>query len=438
MLGEGGNDIFVGSEGEDHFDGDFGFDWTTFKNDTLGVTADMVVSDIIEPPVAPSNAGILDRYAFVEGLSGSARADHLRGDDADAVDIAAGGSQGSVLTQAGIDLIDGLQELLGDGVTAFGSGNIILGGSGSDMIEGRGGDDLIDGDRWLNVRISIRNPATDEEWASADSMVGEVVRTDPLAPANITGPLHLLMLNGIVNPGQLQAVREILQGSDNFDTAVFSGLQSEYGVFIGDDGTVTVVDNVVGRDGTDKLISIERLQFSDSTRVLVEDLNEEPVGAPIIVGTPAEGSELRVQTLPVLNGPDILVGVTDADNPGLGAIPGPFNLVWQAETVAGSGIFEDIVLEGGDKAATASGNSFIVPDGLEGLAIRVKVIYQDAHGVFEMAFSEPTGAVTNVDPAPVAALPVEFRDGKRWRPLHQVRPAVHPGSNQDLRAAFGR
>ena len=348
------------------------------------------------------------------------------------------GAQGSVLTQAGIDLIDGLQELLGDGVTAFGSGNIILGGSGSDIIEGRGGDDIIDGDRWLNVRISIRNPATNEEWASADSMVGEVVRTDPLAPANITGPLHLLMLNGIVNPGQLQAVREILQGSDNFDTAVFSGLQSEYGVFIGDDGTVTVVDNVVGRDGTDKLISIERLQFSDSTRVLVEDLNEEPVGGPIIVGTPAEGSELRVQTLPVLNGPDILVGVTDADNPGLGAITGPFNLVWQAETVAGSGIFEDIVLEGGDKAATASGNSFIVPDGLEGLAIRVKVIYQDAHGVLEMAFSEPTGAVTNVDPAPVAALPVEFCDGKRWRPLHQVRPAVHPGSNQDLRAAFGR
>ena len=40
-------------------------------------------------------------------------------------------------------------------MTSFGSGNIILGGEGSDIIEGRGGDDLIDGDKWLNVRISV-------------------------------------------------------------------------------------------------------------------------------------------------------------------------------------------------------------------------------------------------------------------------------------------
>ena len=41
-------------------------------------------------------------------------------------------------------------------MTSFGAGNIILGGDGSDIIEGRGGDDLIDGDAWLNVRISVR------------------------------------------------------------------------------------------------------------------------------------------------------------------------------------------------------------------------------------------------------------------------------------------
>ena len=68
------------------------------------------------------------------------------------------GAQGSVLTN--IALIDGLQELLdtffGTPVTSFGSGNIILGGSGSDIIEGRGGDDLLDGDQWLNVRVSVR------------------------------------------------------------------------------------------------------------------------------------------------------------------------------------------------------------------------------------------------------------------------------------------
>ena len=144
ILGEGGDDIFVGSDGEDHFDGGSGFDWASYKFDPRGVTADMLVSDLIEPPVAPSNAGILDRFASVEGLSGSAFADVLRGDDADAAEIAAPARTGSVLTNIG--LIDGLQELLGAGVTSFGAGNIILGGDGSDIIEGRGGNDIIDGD----------------------------------------------------------------------------------------------------------------------------------------------------------------------------------------------------------------------------------------------------------------------------------------------------
>ena len=154
FIGEGGDDIMVGGEGEDHFDGGSGFDWGTYKFDRFGVTVDMLVSDLFEPPVAPSNAGILDRFAFTEGLSGSAFGDFLRGDDAEAADIAVAGAQGSVLTN--IALINGLQDFLGAGVTSFGSGNIILGGSGSDIIEGRGGDDLIDGDQWLNVRVSVR------------------------------------------------------------------------------------------------------------------------------------------------------------------------------------------------------------------------------------------------------------------------------------------
>ena len=95
----------------------------------------------------------------------------LRGDNADALTIPTAGAQGSVLTNIG--LISGLQDFLGAGVTSFGSGNIIFGGDGSDIIEGRGGNDLIDGDLWLNVRISVRANAdgTGAEIDSADSMV---------------------------------------------------------------------------------------------------------------------------------------------------------------------------------------------------------------------------------------------------------------------------
>ena len=264
--GEGGDDIMVFSDGEDHFGGGGGFDWASYKFDRLGVSADLNVNDLIEPPVAPSNQGILDRFADVEGLSGSAFSDMLRGDDATAEDIDIAGPLNGVLTRIG--LIDGLQDLLGAGVTSFGSGNIILGGDGSDILEGRGGDDLIDGDRMLNVRVSVRDPNDPNvEIRSVDSLA-------ELIPD---------MLAGTINPGQLQIVREILPGSGgfNFDTAVFTGNQADYTVVINDNGTplvfsddiVTVTDNVADRDGIDRLTHIERLQFNDSTRVLVEGLN---------------------------------------------------------------------------------------------------------------------------------------------------------------------
>ena len=153
-------------------------------------------------------------------------------------------------------------------VTAFTTGNIILGGDGSDIIEGRGGDDLIDGDRWLNVRISVRaghdaNGPTGGEIYTADSM------TDPTLMHN--------MLNGVWNPGQLQIVREILTASGpDFDTAFFAGNIGDYDPIdgIGTD-VVTVTDTVAARDGIDRLTGIERLQFGDNTTfVLVDGLEQ--------------------------------------------------------------------------------------------------------------------------------------------------------------------
>ena len=403
-IAEGGDDIMVGSDGEDHFDGGSGFDWATFQFDRFGVKSDMNVSDLVEPPVAPSNAGIMDRFAFTEGMSGSALADILRGDDADAVEILAAGPQGSVLTN--IALINGLQEFLGAGVTSFGSGNIILGGDGSDMLEGRGGNDLIDGDRTLSVRISVReNPdGTGAEIRSVYSM-------KDLVPD---------MLAGAINPGQLVAVREILPGSGafNFDTAMFHDVRANYSVVTDANGTTVVTHNAVTRpgdtrfdNGIDRLTNIERLQFSDQALVLTPGLNAEPVGQLTILdaatnaadNTPAIGQLLRVSAL----------GVTDGDNVSptnpTGAITGPVSYIWQFEEIPGSGIFRDIVTEGGDKPSTADSATFRVTPDLAGLAIRVRAIYQDGHDVLESASSTPTAPVTGV--ATLAPPPVTLPDG---------------------------
>ena len=397
-LGEGGDDIVIGTEGPDKHKLASGFDWVTFKNDQFGVNADMFKNAFNDVPLPASSASVGSRFAQVEGLSGSQHADILRGDDADALQIAVAGATGSVLTN--LDLVTGLRAFLGtaaagpDGVTGtaddqFGAGNIILGGDGGDLIEGRGGNDVIDGDRWLNVRISVRaNPdGTGAEIASFDSMA-------PLVP---------LMLNGTYNPGQLQIVREILTApGPDFDTAVFSGARANYTVStVAGVTTVTHVDATapdgIGIDGVDRLTNIERLQFADQSQVLVPGLNAEPVGQVTILDatntpddSPAVGQVLRAS----------IAGVTDGDNPA-GSISGPVSYIWQFERVPGSGRFEDISTNLAPRGApSAIGPTFTVTADLEGLAVRVKAHYQDAHGVLETVFSAPTAVVAAGTPPP--------------------------------------
>src|SRR5262249_24549852 len=434
MIGEGGDDIFVGSGAQDKMDGMSGFDWTTYKNDHFGITVDMRLP-IFAPahglpfapgavqPVGQSPDSILDRFAEVEGLSGSSGNDILIGDDQTATILANITARGSILTN--ISLINGLQELLGDGVTSFGSGNIILGGDGSDIITGNDGDDLIDGDKWLNVRISVRQniDGTGPEIASYDSM-------KDLVP---------FMRDGIYNPGQLVAVREILPGSGGFDTAVYSNPFTDpvtgapnYIITINDSGTpldfsddVVTVQDVSAKplDGTDRLTHIERLQFADQAIVLVPDLNNEPVGQLTVLdgvtntpdNTPTEGQLLRVS----------IAGVTDADN-ATGAVTNA-TYVWQQEVAAGTGVFTDIVLKPGRIGVgfpLADGSTFTVDPalGLAGVALRVRAGYQDEHGVTEQAFSAPPAPAIAVPAAP-GTLPT-FVDHTRTREgvgVHSIR-----------------
>ncbi|QCI12535.1 heme peroxidase [Pseudomonas putida] len=436
MIGEGGDDIFVGSDAQDKMDGMSGFDWVTYKNDQVGVTVDLSLAALAQPhgnapnqnagvfnPVGASPASILDRFAEVEGLSGSKFADVLKGDDVDAVTILNhGGATGSALSN--VELIRGLRQFLSDAglpVTGFATGNIILGGNGSDLIEGRGGDDLIDGDKWLNVRIAVYAVGdvdhTGPEIASFDSMVDMIP----------------FMLDRTYNPGQLKAVREILPGTSTggaaFDTAIYSGVQDEYVVTHNDRGTAdvsddvwTVTDTVAGRDGSDTLLHIERLQFADVQQVLVEGVNAQPTERPTV--TDGNGAAITVGDVLTVS----MAGVRDGDNVTASNPQGLVNnasvsYYWQFEADPGSGVFEDIVLlPAGDLAfQSADGTAFKVSPDLAGLALRVKAIYQDAHGTTEVVFSAPTAVVqpgAPVVPSPAVAV-VDANAGGDG--LHMVR-----------------
>ena len=184
---ESGDDIMVSDGGIERHEGMLGFDWVTYKGDSFGANADMFFTGLLPPTID----AFRDRFDLVEGLSGWQHDDILRGTDHTVVDLAAvdetSGFNNALNNLAQINLIDGLSDLLGAGVTSFDAGDIIIGGAGSDIIEGRGGNDLLDGDAWLNVRISIRD-GNGVEIGSAERM-GSVITNK--AVGSVLDPAHL-------------------------------------------------------------------------------------------------------------------------------------------------------------------------------------------------------------------------------------------------------
>uniref|UniRef100_UPI00232FADCB peroxidase family protein n=1 Tax=Candidatus Phyllobacterium onerii TaxID=3020828 RepID=UPI00232FADCB len=261
FIGEGGDDIFVGSPGRGKMAGMSGFDWATYKNNVTGVNADLSIPIVFdEAPTLPPNTA-LDEFESVQGLSGTRFDDVLAGSNEDVVSLAPlaqGGSTGfygSALDAQGIALINGLQAILGEGVTSFAAGDIILGGDGSDRITGNAGDDIIDGDKWLDVQIGVF-AANDPNHTGA-----------PIALHNSMTTLTAAMFAGTINPGQLAIVRTIRDTADNVadvDRAVFSGARDEYDIAFNTDGTITVAHTGgLATDGTDTLRNIEVLDFTD-------------------------------------------------------------------------------------------------------------------------------------------------------------------------------
>jgi hypothetical protein len=250
--GGGGDDIIVSSGGGGLYRGGAGFDWVG----NYGGSAQ-------DGDAAESDASL----DSIEGLSGSSGDDDLRGDDRGGDQLSAAGD-----ALANVTLITGLQAYLDEsfgtsGAPIFDGGNIILAGAGSDTIQGGGGDDLIDGDLALEVRILVdmnENGLLDGDEAAVSSLA----------------ELEQGILDGSIDAKHLKIVREILLtgDDDDVDTSVYSGQLAEYEIAV--DGNVTVVAHrlldengsiiagSLGSDGIDRLTRIERLQFSDQVLLL--------------------------------------------------------------------------------------------------------------------------------------------------------------------------
>lgn len=277
---EGGDDIMLADPGIERNAGAAGFDWSSHQLDPLAADADLALNLLGVP--LPVDV-LRDRYAEVEGLSGAGKNDVLRGDDVvpRLVD-GEGTSGGNWLDADGVSLISGLAELLPAGSTdnggVWGEGNIILGGGGSDVLEGRAGNDILDGDKELRVRLSVRTDPADPA-----TEIGSAQAMDKPYLSGSSRTLQAAVFAGDVDPGNIVIVREIVDGGTGSDTdsAVFSDLEQNYtvttvpsGAAPGAPGSVTTVTHLgddpdalpeLGEgDGVDTLRNVEKLLFADS------------------------------------------------------------------------------------------------------------------------------------------------------------------------------
>ena len=129
---------------------------------------------------------------------------------------------------------------------AFSTGNIMLGGGGSDQIEGRSGDDIIDGDARLHVALTTD---ADGNVFAGSQIVREILTDQAEGPTFGDGAIDFF--SGDVVFGTLTA--------GDIDTAVYADVSTAYQISFATDAGGNIL---FGSDGNPLLSSSTRRQPS--------------------------------------------------------------------------------------------------------------------------------------------------------------------------------
>ncbi len=387
--GETGDDIMVQGAGIQRNNGMAGFDWSIHQGDVSDANSDLGLSAAVNQQAFT----LRDRNDLVEALSGWKHDDILTGRQIPLGLVGTGANfsdllgdtnpriLGNDLYEDGVRRIDGLRELLDfktwdasnldalviDGDT---TDDLLIGGGGSDVIKGRAGNDIIDGDAYMHVFISVRE--------NKDGTGAELFRADSL------NQIQARLLDRTINPGQLVASREIVYRetvngyaigaatlTEGTDTAVYIGNRSDFTITFRPDGRVNLVDNI-GDEGDDMLRNIEHIQFADG----ILEINRKHLGTfAIDQTTPKVG-----QTLAVTTGSFVDYDGTTT-----------FSRQWQHLV---EGVWTDI--------PGATGDSYQVTVDYVGEALRVATSYTDNRGFSSSGTNQSEGVVYSDPTVPVA------------------------------------
>ncbi len=384
IEGEGGDDVLVGRAfGTDRHEGAIGYDWVTYYGENSGVDADLRFSTLQRPDVQ----AVRDRYDLVEALSGGGGNDVLRGQGVGVDDIPPNEVPLHKMTQATLDLFPGLEAILRPGgghedyalrfmddplaADQDGQSNLLIGGSGSDLVEGRGGNDFIDGDAYLRVQLAVGDERVDS-----------------------AAQLQSRVFSGEINPGDISIVREIVDDEEAegvVDTAVYQFDRVDYTVTdLGDGYTAvehTAATELEESDGRDVLRNVEMLQFGDGCLVLAT------MEACASFGTVTFAGQIDPPT------EDLPLTATVAFDDALVQNPTNIRFAWQLGE-GGEGWEPSATGDNLPDAPNGRVDTFAPGDGDGGALLRVVVTFRDDQGQLRSIVSDALPAVVNVNDVP--------------------------------------
>jgi hypothetical protein len=286
-------------------------------------------------------------------------------------------------TQATLDLVEGFEDMLKptvDGIAlgdftlpimrdapeidADGVHKVMIGGPGSDIIEGRGGNDYLDGDAMMRVRLRIGTEGNYEYFDSANQLQARVFA-------------------GTVNPGDIDIVRDIVydENPNAVDVAHYNDVAGAYLVTeVGFAGSGywrvehTAVQEAEESDGVDIIRGFERLQFADGCANVVNGELVSCVQTAFATIAPTD---------PVEGGPVTATLWADEARTIPFAEPGITNLryTWWA----GEGDTADTVGEWEVLSLNQTSPTYIPTQEAVGQFLRVTVSYVAANGEFRTA-----------------------------------------------------
>jgi hypothetical protein len=180
-----------------------------------------------------------------------------------------------ILGNAGDDTLIGSPD--NDLIYGLGGNDTLIAGHG-------GGDDVIDGgDDGDTVKyLSADEPmlidlSAGKAYGDPDVGIDTLINIENVVGGSsndvIIGDKNVNKLDGNAGDDQISGLGgdDIIDGNLGVDTAVFTGKATDYDIFLNEGGSITVVDQRVGGDGSDTISNVEWLQFSDQ-KASVADL----------------------------------------------------------------------------------------------------------------------------------------------------------------------